>query len=98
VVAYTAPANDPKYISIPTINTGTVRVLKLGLLSNGSMSVPGNIYDAGWYSDSVPMNIVLTPTKSANSGLNLMTCAGSIIKGTSEFSERLVVFTSLVNS
>jgi sortase A len=158
VATYTVPADNPKYISIPAINTGTVRVLKLGLLSNGSMSVPGNIYDAGWYDastkpgqegvmfiyghvsswtaegvfyelkklkpgdkiiittgndtvytyqvdklevypyDTVPMNTVLTPTKSAKPGLNVMTCTGSIIKGTSEFSERLVVFASLIKS
>ena len=29
-------------------------------------------------------------------GLNLMTCTGEAIAGTSEFNERLVVFTSLV--
>jgi hypothetical protein len=158
VAAYTVPASNPKYISMPAISTGTVRVFKLGLLSNGSMSVPSNIYDAGWYdastkpgqagamfiyghlsswtaegafynlkklkpgdkimitsgnntvytylvdrlvvypSGNVPMNTVLAPINAAKPGLNLMTCAGSIVKGTSEYDQRLVVYTSLINS
>ena len=43
----------------------------------------------------VNMNEVLAPADSNKTGLNLMTCTGKVIKGTSEFSERLVVFTSL---
>jgi len=48
--------------------------------------------------DKVDMSQVLAPTNPGKSGLNLMTCTGQIIKNTSEFSERLVVFTSLINS
>lgn len=46
------------------------------------------------YND-VDMAKVLAPIDSKLPGLNLMTCTGKIIKGTSEFNERLVVFTSL---
>ena len=46
--------------------------------------------------NSVPMRQVLSPIDPHRPGLNLMTCTGQIIKGTSEFNERLVVFTSLV--
>jgi LPXTG-site transpeptidase (sortase) family protein len=46
----------------------------------------------------VDMNQVLRPVSAGEPGLNIMTCTGRIIKGTSEFSERLVVFTKLVNS
>ena len=46
--------------------------------------------------DNVDMNSVLAPIDAKTPGLNLMTCTGKVIKGTSEFSERLVVFTSLV--
>lgn len=49
-------------------------------------------YDA----KQVNMDEVLKPIDPNKPGLNLMTCSGHIIKGTSEFSERLVVFTSLV--
>lgn len=42
--------------------------------------------------DAVDMQAVLSPVAGATSGLNLMTCAGHVIKGTSEFTERLVVF------
>lgn len=43
--------------------------------------------------NAVDMATVLSPIDSSASGLNLMTCTGTVLKGTSEFSERLVVFT-----
>jgi LPXTG-site transpeptidase (sortase) family protein len=48
--------------------------------------------------DKVDMAEVLSPINAGKPGLNLMTCTGKIIEGTSEFSQRLVVFTSLVKS
>lgn len=48
--------------------------------------------------DKVDMSQVLLPIDPNKPGLNLMTCTGQVIKGTSEFSERLVVFTSLASS
>lgn len=47
---------------------------------------------------NVPMNDVLNPVTAGVQGLNLMTCAGQVIKGTNDFTERLVVYTSLVKS
>ena len=46
---------------------------------------------------SVPMNTVLSPITPSIPGLNLMTCTGSVIPGTSEFNERLVVYSKLIN-
>jgi len=46
--------------------------------------------------NAVPMNTVLAPVDANTPGLNLMTCTGQVIKNTSEFNERLVVYTSLV--
>jgi sortase A len=51
-----------------------------------------------YQSNNVDMQQVLTPVNPGLPGLNLMTCTGKVIKGTSEFTERLVVFTSLVKS
>jgi LPXTG-site transpeptidase (sortase) family protein len=48
--------------------------------------------------NNVDMNTVLAPVNPAKPGLNLMSCTGQVIKGTSEFNERLVVFTSLISS
>ena len=48
--------------------------------------------------DKVDMHAVLAPTEAGKPGLNLMTCAGQLKKGSSEFSERLVVFTTLIES
>ena len=158
VASYTVPPNDPKYIAIPSIGLNNTPVVKLGLLKDGAIATPDNIYKAGWYAASsrpgqlgamfiyghvsswtangsfynlkklktgdtvtivrgddkaytykvsktvvypynaVPMNTVLAPTDDKVPGLNLMTCTGSLIKGTSDFSERLVVFTSLVSN
>lgn len=47
--------------------------------------------------DKVDMNEVLAPINPDKPGLNLMTCTGHVIKDTSEFSERLVVYTSQIN-
>lgn len=50
-------------------------------------------YDA----DNVDMQQALSPIQTDKSGLNLMTCAGSVKKGSSEFTERLVVYASIVS-
>jgi sortase (surface protein transpeptidase) len=47
--------------------------------------------------NNVDMNAVLSPVRSGVPGLNLMTCTGPVIQSLSEYSERLVVFTSLVS-
>jgi len=45
--------------------------------------------------DKVDMQQILSPIDPAKPGLNLMTCAGHPLDATGQFSERLVVFTSL---
>lgn len=158
VVSYNVAPTLPKYISIPAIGISNTRIIRLGILSNGQIATPDNIYDTGWYDASakpgqngamfiyghvsswtangifynlkklqpgddititrgdnqtftyqvvttkiypymsVDMNAVLAPINPTKPGLNLMTCTGQVIAGTSEFNERLVVFTSLVSS
>lgn len=46
--------------------------------------------------DQVDMQEVLSPVDPSVPGLSLMTCTGTVIKGTNEFSQRLVVFARLV--
>jgi sortase (surface protein transpeptidase) len=158
VATHAVLLSDPKYISIPSIDTGDIRVFKLGLLNDKSIAAPNNIFDAGWYKESakpgeqgamfiyghlssweargafynlkklipgqkinvvrgdnmsytyevvstkvyaydkVDMNRVLAPIDPAKPGLNLMTCSGSLIEGTNDFSERLAVFTRQVEN
>jgi len=43
-------------------------------------------------SDKVDMVAALRPVVAGRSGLNLMTCAGSVINGTNEFDHRVIVF------
>lgn len=47
--------------------------------------------------DKVPMDKVLAPVNAKQQGLNLMTCTGTVIKGTNNFSERLVVYMTLAS-
>ncbi|MEI9913732.1 MAG: class F sortase [Candidatus Saccharibacteria bacterium] len=47
--------------------------------------------------NNVDMNAALKPVVSGSPGLNLITCTGDVIPGTSSFSERLIVFTTQVN-
>lgn len=46
--------------------------------------------------NSVPMDKVLLPMDGSAQGLNLMTCSGHVIKGSNDFTERLVVYANLV--
>lgn len=152
VNAYNVAPDLPKYISIPAIGIAKARVVRLGVMKDGAIATPDNIYDTGWYSGSakpgqpgamfiyghvsswtangvfydlhqlrpgdaititrgdntvfsyrvvtskvypytdVDMSQVLSPVDAGKPGLNLMTCTGNVIKGTSDFSERLVVF------
>lgn len=48
-------------------------------------------------SNNVDMQAAITPIDSSTSGLNLITCTGDVIKGTSQFNERVIVFASEVN-
>jgi LPXTG-site transpeptidase (sortase) family protein len=55
--------------------------------------VKSQSYDA----NSVDMQAAVTPVVPGMPGLNLITCTGKVKPGTSEFSERLIVFTKQVN-
>jgi LPXTG-site transpeptidase (sortase) family protein len=54
--------------------------------------VKSQIYDV----DHVDMQAAPSPVTSGRPGLNLITCDGSVIKGTNEFNKRLVVFTEQI--
>lgn len=158
VANYQVGPTLPKYIAIPSLQLTNSRVRTLGLLHNGAIATPNNIFDAGWYEGSskpgqrgamfiyghvsswtsdgiffnlknlqsgdvvtitrgdnrkyayrvvskviypynkVDMRAVLSPIVRGQPGLNLMTCTGRVMTGTSEFNERLVVFATLSNS
>jgi len=56
--------------------------------------VKSQVYPSG----NVNMPSVLSPVVAGQPGLNLITCTGQVIAGTSEFNERLVVFATEVSS
>lgn len=55
--------------------------------------VKSQVYDAG----NVDMAAALTPVTPGVPGLNLITCDGQVKAGTSEFNQRIVVFTEQVS-
>lgn len=155
IQSYVVAADLPRYIYIPAIHVDQTRIIHLGVGQDGQIASPSNIYDTGWYRDSVKpgklgamfiyghisswtangifhdlknlkpgdqviiergdgkkftyevtrtktypadkvnMAEALAPDKPGTAGLNLMTCAGKVKKGTNDFTERLVVFTEL---
>ncbi|HVS58127.1 MAG TPA: class F sortase [Candidatus Saccharimonadales bacterium] len=52
VESYRVAPTLPRYISIPKLGIEKVRVLALGVLSDGHIATPGSSYDTGWYDKS----------------------------------------------
>lgn len=50
--AYTVPADQPRSISLPTINASGL-IQKVGVTKENAVSTPNNINFAGWFTDSV---------------------------------------------
>jgi sortase (surface protein transpeptidase) len=48
-------------------------------------------------SDNVDMKAAMMPVNASRPGLNLITCTGQVIKGTSQFNQRLIVYTEQVS-
>lgn len=53
--AYTTPADQPRYIYIPSINV-RARVLSVGVTSQGNIDTPKNLNDTAWYDGSAKPN------------------------------------------
>ncbi len=49
---YTVTPDRPRYLTIPKLGIYNVRVLAMGVDSEGALSTPRNIHDVGWYVDS----------------------------------------------
>jgi len=45
---------------------------------------------------NVDMNALLNPVNTKTSGLNLITCSGTVVKGTYQYDKRVIVFAQLV--
>lgn len=50
---YVVAPDKPRYFSIPELNIVNARVVEVGLKSDGSVDAPYNIWDTGWYTNSV---------------------------------------------
>ncbi len=48
-------------------------------------------------SGNVDMPATMTTVVAGHPGLNLITCTGDVIPGTSKFNERIIVFANLVS-
>jgi hypothetical protein len=156
IASYAVSPDLAKYIKIPSLGVDA-RVGQVGILSNGALGTPPNVFDTAWYSGSaepgqpgatlidghvsswtskgvfygihtlsvgdtiqivkgdntvvnyvvvktqtygasgVDMQAAITPIDPTVSGLNLITCTGHVIKGTSLFNQRVIVFAKEVN-
>ncbi len=80
------------FYNLKLLKPGQNIVIEKGDGSNITYTVvKTQIYDAA----SVDMAAVLNPVDPGRPGLNLITCAGSVIKGTNEFDKRIVVFAEM---
>ena len=52
IVSHNVPADQPRYISIPSIGINGARVFSVGVNSNGNIDVPKNVNDTAWYDGS----------------------------------------------
>ncbi len=53
VAEYIVAPDKPRYFSIPSLGIYNSRIKEIGVNANGEMGTPYNIYDTGWYVDSV---------------------------------------------
>ncbi len=49
---YATTASHTRYISIPAVGVTKARVMRSGVANDGSIELPTNIWDAGWYESS----------------------------------------------
>lgn len=80
------------FYNIKSLEPGQPIVIEKGDGTRVTYSVSGQrLYDAA----NVDMAAVLSPINPNKPGLNLITCAGSVVNGTNEFNKRIVVFAEL---
>ncbi len=78
------------FYGLKTLKPGdTVQVVRGDGTTYSYKVVKTQVYDA----DNVDMAAAVTPVVAGKPGLNLITCTGQVKPGTSEFNERLIVFT-----
>ncbi|HWB38641.1 MAG TPA: sortase [Candidatus Saccharimonadales bacterium] len=51
VASYAVAPNMPRYLNIPKLGVHA-RALSLGILNNGALATPSNVFDVGWYNES----------------------------------------------
>jgi LPXTG-site transpeptidase (sortase) family protein len=49
---HTVAADEPRYISIPSIGVGNTRVYSVGVTENNQLDTPKNLSDTAWYNKS----------------------------------------------
>ncbi|MGH7196074.1 MAG: class F sortase [Candidatus Saccharimonadales bacterium] len=156
IADYQVGPKMPRYLDVSKLSVHA-RIMPLGVLANGALGAPGNVFDTGWYNQSslpgqpgamlidghvsswttrgvfysiknlvagdklqvqrgdgkiftykvvasktysannVDMRAAVTPINSKKSGLNLISCSGSVIPGTSLFNKRIIVFAEQVS-
>jgi sortase (surface protein transpeptidase) len=62
---------------------------------DGTVFVYNVVRSQVYQSGNVDMTSAMSPVTPGQPGLNLITCTGDVIPGTSEFNERIVVYATL---
>ncbi|MEI8188014.1 MAG: class F sortase [Candidatus Saccharibacteria bacterium] len=81
------------FYSLTSIKINSIVQVEMG---NGTLYNYKVVKKQVYSYDNVDMNALLSPVNPKLPGLNLITCTGSVIKGTNEFNQRAIVFTQLV--
>jgi len=83
------------FYGIKTLVAGDLIKIERG---DGTIFTYGVVRDQVYSSGDVNMQSAITPVIAGQPGLNLITCAGDVIPGTSQLNERIVVYATLVGS
>jgi LPXTG-site transpeptidase (sortase) family protein len=87
VSSWTSPGVFQK---LKTLRSGSIVTIERGDGTRVDYSVVKRVLYAA---NNVDMAAALKPIHSTRPGLNLITCAGKVIKGSNDFDQRIVVFT-----
>jgi LPXTG-site transpeptidase (sortase) family protein len=80
------------FYGLKTLKAGDAIQLQLGNDTTLNYTV---VKTQTYASGNVDVNSLLTPITKNKPGLNLITCAGDVIKNTNEFNQRIIVYASL---
>ena len=86
---------DGVFYGIKKLKAGDIIKIERG---DGKMFTYNVVKSQVFPSGNVNMTSAMTPVVPGQPGLNLITCTGDVIPGTSTFNERIIVYATLAGS